>query len=96
MDSGSLPTTSSPKATDNAEVLSRRTPGQGETQEVVQTMLESETSAAEHMGEKIPMENCGGGYVQFGPRPNTVPKTYTAPGFAQKPPSLEGGVPFHR
>ena len=52
MDSGSPPPASSPKATDGAEVLSRRTfPGRGEVQEAVRALPEGDTSAAAHMGE---------------------------------------------
>ena len=79
MASMSPPTAHSPKAMDDAEVLSRRTPGQGETQEAIRTVPEGETSAAGHMGEQIPMETGDGGHVQFGPQPNTVLETCTAP-----------------
>ena len=71
MDNGSLQTASSPRAMDHTEVLSQRTPGQGETQEAVRTVPEGETSAAGHMGEQIPMETGDGGHIQFGPQPNT-------------------------
>ena len=94
MDSGSLPAASSPRAMDDTEVLSRRIPGQGETQEAVRTVPEGETSAAEYMGEQIPMETGDGGHVQFGPQLNTVPETYTAPESGKQPPSSEGGVPI--
>ena len=56
MDSGSLPAASSPRAMDDTEVLSRRIPGQGETQETTRAVPEGEASAAEHMGEQIPTE----------------------------------------
>jgi len=68
MDSGSLPAASSPKATDDAEVLSRRTfPGQGEVQEAVRVAPEGDTSAAGHMGEQIPLE------TGYGAIPNLAP-----------------------
>ena len=68
MDSGSLPEASSPKATDDTEVLSRRTfPGQGESQEAVRVAPEDDSSAARHMGEEAPMGTGDGGHVQFGP-----------------------------
>ena len=51
MDSGSLLAASSPKAMDDTEVLSRRIPGQGETQEAVKAVPEGETLVAGHMGE---------------------------------------------
>ena len=56
MDSASLQAASSPKALDYTEVLSRRIPGQGETQEAVRAAPEGETPASAHMGEQIPME----------------------------------------
>ena len=55
---------------------------------------EGEPSAAGHMGEQIPMETGDGGHIQFGPQPNTVPETYTAPESGKQPPSKEGGVPI--
>ena len=53
---------------------------------------EGETSAAGHMGEQIPMDIDDGGHVQFGPPPNMVWETYTAPESGEQPPSREGGV----
>ena len=67
MDSGSLPAASSPKAMDDTEVLSRRIPGQGETQEAVRAAPEGETSIAGHMGEQTPMNTDDGGNIQSGP-----------------------------
>ena len=40
------------------------------------------------------METDDGGPVQFGPQPDTVPQTYTAPESGEQPPSREGGVPI--
>ena len=95
MDSGSLPAASSPKAMDDAKVLSRRTcPGQGETQEAVQVVSEGDTSAARHMEEQIPLETGDGGHIQFGPQPNTVPEAHTAPESGKQPPSKEEGAPI--
>ena len=95
MDSGSLPAASSPKATDNAEVLSRRTfPGQGEVQEAVRVVPEGDTSAVGHMREKIPPETGDGGHIQFGPQPNTIPEAHTAPELGRQPPSKDGGAPI--
>ena len=95
MDNGSLPAASSPKATDDAEVLSRRTfPGQGEVQEAVRVAPEGDTSAAGHMGEQIPLETGDGGHIQFGPQPNTIPEAHTAPESGKQPPSKEGGAPI--
>ena len=93
MDSGSPPPASSPKATDNAEVLSRRTlPGQGEVRGAVKAAPEGDTSAAENMGELTPMETGDGGHVQFGPQPNVIPETHMAPESGEQPPSKEGGA----
>ena len=95
MDIGSPPPAPSPKATDDAEVLSRRIlPGQGEVQEAVETVPEGDTSAAGHMGEKIPLETGDGGLTQFGPQPNTIPEAHTAPESGKQPPSKEGGALF--
>ena len=94
MDSESLPTASSPRAMDDSEVLSRRIPGQGEVPGAIRAAPEGENSAAGHMGEQIPMETGDGGHIQFGPLPNTVPKTYTAPDSGEQPPFKEGGVPI--
>lgn len=95
MDSGSLPTASFPKATEDTEVLSRRTlPAQGEAQEAVMVALEDDTSDARHIGEQIPMETGDGGHIQFGPQPNTIPETYMAPESGKQPPSKEGGAPI--
>ena len=54
---------------------------------------EGETSVAEHLGERIPMETGDEGRVQFGPQPNMDPETHTAPESDKHPPSREGGVP---
>ena len=94
MDNGSLPAVSSPRTMDDTEVLSRRIPGQGETQEAVRAAPECETSTAGHMGEQIPMETGDGGHIQFGPQPNTVPQTYAAPEPGKQPPSKGGGAPI--
>ena len=90
MASESPPAAHSPKAKGDAEVLSRRTfPGQGEVQEAVRVAPEGDTSAAGHMGEQIPMETGDGGHIQFGPQPNTILETYTAPESGRHPPSME-------
>ena len=94
MDSGSLPAASSPKVMDDTDVLSRRTPGQGKMQEAVRAVPEGEISAVGHMGERIPMETGDGCHIQFGPQPNTIPETHTAPESCKQPPSKEGGAPI--
>ena len=40
------------------------------------------------------METSDGGYIQFGPQPNTIPKTYTAPESSKQPPPKGGGAPI--
>ena len=92
MDNESLPTASSPKVMDDTEVLSRRIPDQGETQEAVRAAPEGKTSAAGHMGEQIPLETGDGGHIQFGPQSDTIPETYTALESSEQPPSKEGCV----
>ena len=63
-------------------------------QEAIRAAPEGETSAAGHMGEQIPVETGDGGHIQFGPQPDTIPKTYMAPESIEQPPSPEGGVPI--
>ena len=45
------------------------------------------------MGEKIPMGVDDGGHLEFGPQPNAIPETNTAPESSRRPPSAGGGVP---
>ena len=93
MASESPPTAYSPKAKGNAEVLSRRTfPGRGEAQEAP----EGEASVAGHQWEPIPMETGDEGRIQFGPQPNSIPETDTAPESGMQPPSKEGVCLFRR
>ena len=80
MESESPPPASSPTAADNTEVSSQRTlPELGEVPEAAKTMSRGDASAAENMGEPTPMETGDGGHVQFGPQPNVIPETHTAP-----------------
>ena len=39
------------------------------------------------------METGDGGHIQFGPQPDTIPETYTAPESSEQPPPKGGGVP---
>ena len=39
------------------------------------------------------MEVDGGGYLEFGPQPDTIPETNTAPESGRRAPSAGGGVP---
>ena len=40
------------------------------------------------------METGDRGHIQFGPQPNTVPKTYAAPEPGKQPPLKGGGAPI--
>ena len=40
------------------------------------------------------METSDGGHIQFGPKPNIVLETYTAPESGEQPLSKEGGAPI--
>ena len=81
----------SPKAKDDAEVLSQRTvPDGGEAQEAP----EGKTPVAGHQGESIPMETGGEGRIQFGPQPDSIPETDVAPESGTQPPSKDGGMPI--
>ena len=76
-------------------MLSRRTlTGQGEVREAAKVAPEGETSAAGNMGEPTPMETGDGGHAQFGPQPNIIPETHTAPESGEQPPSKEGDAPI--
>ena len=81
-----------PPAMEDTEVSSQRpSPGRGGADETVQKAPEDNTSDAVERGTATPMTTEGGGPQQFGPSPNTVPETSTAPGSDQHPPSKEGG-----
>ena len=89
----SPPAAHSPKAKDDAEVLSQRTvPDRGEAQEAP----EGETPITGHQGEPIPKETGGEGRIQFVPQPDSIPETDAAPESSTQPPSKEGGCLFRR
>ena len=93
----SPPPTYSPKAKDDAKVLSRRTaPGRGEAPDAVKGAPEGETSTAGHTGEQTPMDTNNGGHIQLGPHPDSIPETDTAPESGAQPPSKEGVCIFRR
>ena len=97
MASASPPTTHSPEAQDDTEVLSWRTaPSRGGARDAVREAPQGETSAAGHMGERIPLETGEEGRIQFGPQPNTILETHMAPESGEQPPSKEGVRRFHR
>ena len=74
----------SPKGDD--EVVSQRTfPNRGEVPEIVGVAPKDDSSAAGHMGEKAPMGTGDGDQVPFGPQPDTIPETYTAPESSKRP-----------
>ena len=80
----------SPKSDD--EVVSQRTfPDRGEVPEIVGVAPKDDSSAG-HMGEKAPMGTGDGGKIPFGPQPDTIPETYTAPESSERPSPKEGGV----
>ena len=85
---------SPPTTKDNTEVLSQRTsPGHGEVWEAVKLAAEGNTSVAEERGKSTSMETGNGGNAQFGPQPNIILETHTAPESDQQHSSREGGVP---
>ena len=90
----SPPPSYSPGARDDTEVLSWRTAPKGGAPDIVREAPQGETSTAGHMGEPIPMETGEEGRIQFGPQPNTIPKTHMAPESGEQPPLKEGGAPL--
>ena len=95
MASQSPPPAYSPGAGDDTEVLSRRAdPNQGGTQDAVREAPRGEASTAGHMEEMIPTETGEEGHIQFGPQPNMVTETHTAPKSGERPPLKEGGAPI--
>ena len=90
----SPPPAHSPSAKDDDEVVSQRTfPGQGEVSEVIRVAPKDDSSAAGHMGEKAPMGTGNEGQVPLGSQSDTIPETYTAPEFSERPSPKGGGVP---
>ena len=76
MASETPPAAYSPKAKGDDEVLSQRTfPGRVEAQEAP----EGEAPIVKHQGEPIPQETGKEGRTQFGPQPDLIPETDTAP-----------------
>ena len=81
MDSDPLPTATSPCPTDNAEVLSHKTPDQGET---VPEAPQGDLPDYRSNGSKDP------GGSKFGSQPNTAPEPPVVPGSGRRPPSKRG------
>ena len=88
MNIDSLPTASSPRPTDDAEVLSRRAPSQGK---VVLGAPQGDLPDAGRMGGKAPMGPNDGG-SKSGPRPNTAPEPPVVPDSVGRP-LTKGGKP---
>ena len=78
MDSDPLPTATSPCPTDNAEVLSHKTPDQGET---VPEAPQGDLPNSGSKGSKAPEG------FEFGPQPNTAPEPPVVLGSGRRPPS---------
>ena len=83
----------SPKHVNDTEVSSQRDPGQGGGGEIVKAAPRGRTSGTGHTGEKAPMDVDGGGDLEFGPQPDAISETNTAPESSRRPPSAGGGVP---
>ena len=54
---------------------------------------QDDSSDAGHMGEKAPMGTGDGARIPFGPQPDTILETYTAPGSSERHSPPGGGVP---
>ena len=83
MNSGSLPTASTPRPTDNAEVLSQKAPSQGE---VVLGAPRGDLPDPGCKGSKTPTGS------EFGPQPDTAPKPPMVPDSGRRSP-VKGGQP---
>ena len=86
MNSDSLPTASSPRPTDNFEVLSQRALNQGE---IVLEAPQGDIPEAGRMGGKTPMGSNDGGN-KFGPQPNTTPEPAVVPHSVRRPLAKRG------
>ena len=75
MNSDSPPPASSPRPTDDIEVLSQRAPNQGE---VVLEAPQGDLPDTGRKGSKTPMGSDDGG-SKFGPQPNTAPEPPVVP-----------------
>ena len=88
MNIDSLPTASSPRPTDDAEVLSQRGLNQGE---IVPEAPQGDTPGAGCTRGKTPLgPNAGGS--KSGPKPNTAPKPPVVPDSVRQP-LAKGGKP---
>ena len=88
MNSDSLSTATSPRPTDDVEVLSQRALNQGE---IVLEAPQGDIPDAGRMGGKTPMGSNDGG-SKFGPQPNTAPEPPVVPDSGRQP-LTKGGEP---
>nr|XP_020166448.1 fibrous sheath CABYR-binding protein-like [Aegilops tauschii subsp. strangulata] len=86
------PRAPSPITMEDTEVSSRRTsPNRGGVSKAVEKAPEVNTLVAEELGEATHMTIDDGEPQQYGPQPNTIPKTNAAPGSDKQAPLKEGG-----
>ena len=83
MNSGSLPTASTPRPTDNAEVLSQKAPSQGE---VVLGAPRGDFSDPGYQGSEAPTD------FECGPQPDTAPEPSMVPDSGRRS-LVKGGQP---
>ena len=88
MNSDSLPTASSPRPTDNVEVLSKKATSRGE---VVLEAPHGDLPDAGRKGSKTPMGSNDGCSI-FGSQPNTAPEPPVVPDSVRRP-LAKGGKP---
>ena len=93
MESGTPPKAPPPKHVINTEASSQRDSVQGGAEKIVKAAPGGQTSGAGDMGEKIPTGVDGGDHLEFGPQPDTVSETNTAPDSSRRPSSAGEGIP---
>ena len=81
MNSNSLPTATSPRPTDDTEVLSQRIPEQGAT---VPKTRQGKIPDAGCMGGKTPMDYVDGSHNKSGSQPVTTPEPPKAPDYRRQ------------
>ena len=84
MNSESLPTASSPRPTNNVEVLSQGAPNRGE---IVPEAPQGDLPDSRSKGSKAPRGS------KFGPQPNTAPEPPMVPDSGGRPPAKRGKPP---
>ena len=89
MNIDSLPTATSPRPTDDIEVLSQRALNQGE---IVLDVPQGDIPGAGRMGGKTPMGSNHGCRSKFGPQPDTALEPPVVPDFVTRP-LAKGGEP---